>query len=553
MNTDADDLREYVAHASEPAFRRIVERHVAMVHGVARRATRDLALAEEITQSVFILLARKAGGVPSGHLSGWLHRATTGECRNAIRKEARRNRLHQQYADAMNNENTPAGQWRRIAPYLDQAVGRLSAADRELVLLRYFEDRTFQEIAAATGRSVEACKKGSQRALERLGGHLQKQGVTVAGATLAPALSFGALPPVTLSAATISSTAVGVAAASSGSAAGFFGFVQLMTTKQITVGAILLIALAAIPIVRMTSHQAEKKAPPGSSVASTSDAGPSSAARKAVATGRPQEVKTSINWAEIARTKFNSRNEAVLERETQELAELLKGMSNEELDKAMDEITALDISLKQKMALREVLIAELSGRDPMLVLNRLPKDKDKPMLVIPMSGAFRMLLENDPAAADAWVKRQVAEGNLSDTPTGPGEPMDRFLFEAYILKKQAESDPAGAVQRIMGTPDSQRANLLMSAADYKFPSAFDLAMDYYTRSGDDSLVNRLMDSYEVVRGVHFEEGVGLEQMHKLADRMPDANARAAAHAKLDEVAKEKPEGVPLELLLEGDK
>lgn len=546
MNTDATDLQEYIADGSEPAFRRIVERHMAMVHGVASRSTRDHFLAQEITQSVFGLLARKARVVPGGHLSGWLHRTATGECRNAFRKEARRNRLHQRYVETMNEHASPAEQWNRIAPHLDQAVGSLSATDRELVLLHYFEERSFPEIAAATGRSAEACKKRTQRALERLGGHLQRQGVTAAAGALAPALSYGALPPVNLSAALISSTAINTVATTTGGAGGLFQFLQMMTTKQIAAGGVVLIALAAIPTALVAYRRSDTKVQLSSAVAPRTVA----SSDHLEAAGKR---KSSINWAEIARTKFVSRNYSVQAQEKLELSELVKGMSNEELDKAMDEVVALDIPRIQKRALYEILMMELTGRDPMLVLSRLPKDKTYPPLVISMSRAFRALLEKDAAGAETWLKQQVAEGNLSEAPTGPGEPMDRFLFEAYLLENQAKSDPIAAVQRVMSYPDSEKPWMLMSAADHKFPAAFDLAMDYYTRSGDDSLVNQLMDSDALSHGVHFEKETGLERMHQLAERMPDADARAAAHARLDEVAKVKPEGVPLELLEEGEK
>jgi DNA-directed RNA polymerase specialized sigma24 family protein len=60
MTDDMEMVREYAARQSEEAFAELVSRHVNLVYSVALRHTRDTHLAEEIAQTVFIILARKA-------------------------------------------------------------------------------------------------------------------------------------------------------------------------------------------------------------------------------------------------------------------------------------------------------------------------------------------------------------------------------------------------------------------------------------------------------------------------------------------------------------
>src|SRR5881275_1602243 len=100
---DTQLLQQYVSAKSQPAFTELVERHIHLVYGAARRQVRNAHLAEDVTQAVFIILARKAGAVRNGAvLPAWLLSTTRYAAANALAAENCR-RLHEHKAAAMIN------------------------------------------------------------------------------------------------------------------------------------------------------------------------------------------------------------------------------------------------------------------------------------------------------------------------------------------------------------------------------------------------------------------------------------------------------------------
>jgi len=157
---DMDLLRQYTCRNSEDAFAVLVARHIGLVYSAAFRKTGNPDAAEEITQAVFIILAKKAHCLRSGTvLSGWLYQTARLTAYSFLRTEARRAcREQEAYMQSLSNENKPDF-WPQIAPSLEDAMGRLSRTDRDAVVLRFFEGKSFQEIGSALGASENAAKK----------------------------------------------------------------------------------------------------------------------------------------------------------------------------------------------------------------------------------------------------------------------------------------------------------------------------------------------------------------------------------------------------------
>jgi RNA polymerase sigma factor (sigma-70 family) len=250
MNDSRKLLADYTDHGSEAAFRELVARYVNMVHSTALRLVNgDSHLAEDVAQTVFLNLARKAPTL-SGEvmIGGWLHRNTCFVASTMMRGDRRRQNRERQAVEMNATEDHSAASFALAAPLLDDAINQLGPEDRAAILLRFFEQLEFRAVAEIMGSNEDAARMRVNRALDKLHSMLTQRGVTLSAAALGTALAAEAVQAAPIGLAASVATAVLGGAATGGAT---LTIIKIMSMSKIKIAIVSAMAAAilAVPVV----------------------------------------------------------------------------------------------------------------------------------------------------------------------------------------------------------------------------------------------------------------------------------------------------------------
>jgi RNA polymerase sigma-70 factor (ECF subfamily) len=171
-------VRPQLAHSVEaPAvapleFEALVRRHQRLVFSIAFHFLQDRAEAEELAQDVFLQLHCHLPGLESAeHVEFWLRKVTAHRCIDYGRRRKRP-------LVSLSSAPEPAWETRARDVFLSrrvrEVVATLSDKARMVVILRYQEELTPNEISDATGMPVATVKSHLQRSLATLRGQLAR-------------------------------------------------------------------------------------------------------------------------------------------------------------------------------------------------------------------------------------------------------------------------------------------------------------------------------------------------------------------------------------------
>jgi len=161
-------LMERVGEGDHAAFRQLVERHQNSVIGTVAKMLGNAAEAEDIAQQVFLRIWRNAKRYrPDAKFTTYLFTITRNLVYNETRRRSRKKEVSSDEREENSNLTVEASPDRQpdaevlqaeLQRKVDEAIASLPETQRMAVVLRRYEQLSYEEIAAVLKLSVSAVK-----------------------------------------------------------------------------------------------------------------------------------------------------------------------------------------------------------------------------------------------------------------------------------------------------------------------------------------------------------------------------------------------------------
>ena len=156
----------------DPSFETLVERHSSEIYAYLWRLLRDPELASDGLQDTFLRAWRAFPRLKHhDHLRAWLYTIATHRARTLQRARARQESSHAQLSDELPDPGVSVGGQvadRDLSRRVLAAVDRLPAKQQQALVLRRYQELSYDEIAAIMGGSMQAARTNVHLAQERL-------------------------------------------------------------------------------------------------------------------------------------------------------------------------------------------------------------------------------------------------------------------------------------------------------------------------------------------------------------------------------------------------
>jgi len=169
-------LVEAAQNCCVESFGALYQRYYNGIVALAYSTLADIDLAEDAAQESFAVACRELGRLKDmNRFGGWLGGICRNVSRQMMRKEKRHLELDQRRSTTAGNEHSGIGEAIR------QAVWQLRPRDREPIVLRYYDNLSYEQIAGILRISQQAVNGRIIRAKQKIAARLRRNGFTGTG------------------------------------------------------------------------------------------------------------------------------------------------------------------------------------------------------------------------------------------------------------------------------------------------------------------------------------------------------------------------------------
>ena len=170
--TESNDLARVITGCKggdASCFAQIVEIYASRCYGYFYRLTGNSDISDELLSELFVKLVEKIGSYKGGSFEGWLFKIASNIFHDHLRSKQRRKKLlESQVAEFESGTNEPKQSDGELTDKLQIQLGRLDEDTRELIMLRFYSQLSFKEIAQMRAEPIGTTLAKTHRALNKL-------------------------------------------------------------------------------------------------------------------------------------------------------------------------------------------------------------------------------------------------------------------------------------------------------------------------------------------------------------------------------------------------
>jgi RNA polymerase sigma-70 factor (ECF subfamily) len=169
---NSDDLAQLIIgckSGDSKCFSQIVDMYASRCYGYFYRLTGNKDLSDELLSELFVKLVEKISSYKGGSFEGWLFRVASNIFHDYLRSKQRRKKLLDVHKVQIESEITePKKSCNEQVDLLEIQLKRMDADTRELIMLRFYSQLSFKEIAKIRSEPIGTTLAKLHRGLKKL-------------------------------------------------------------------------------------------------------------------------------------------------------------------------------------------------------------------------------------------------------------------------------------------------------------------------------------------------------------------------------------------------